>query len=39
MTYPKKFDPLSVLPVCAANIITTRWIGLLLLKQSIGSRK
>jgi hypothetical protein len=37
MVYPSQLLPLSVFPVCAANIITTLWVGLLLLKQSIGS--
>jgi hypothetical protein len=39
ITYPSQLLPASVLPVCAANIITTRCTGLLLLKQSIGSRR
>ena len=36
---PSQFAPASVLPVCAANIITTRCTALVLLKQSIGSRR
>jgi hypothetical protein len=39
MVYPSQLLPLSVFPVCAANIITTLCTGLLLLNTSIGSRK
>ena len=37
ITYPSQLLPASVLPVCAANCITTRCTGLLLLRQSMQS--